>query len=303
MKAKALLTVILVMLTMGYVSAQDSRVVKQKINVDKFTSINASGSWDVIIKQSNQQSVSIEVSEEFVEYVVIEVKDGMLNISHKPIEYPDNQSTIYSFWDILRMIRQGSFWNGWNNNSQLIRKAYITVTDLTGLHASGSVDVVFETSLETKDFTVKFSGSSDLENLSIKCSSFDGRFSGSCDSKIRFLSATKIFVTASGSSDIILRDINAEQCQISLSGSGDAVLSGKAQLLKLSASGASDVSAKGLISQVCEASFSGASDGKLCVIEDLNITISGASDVVCFGNPHNVTKSVSKSGSLNLVAR
>ncbi|MGI6479538.1 MAG: head GIN domain-containing protein [Salinivirgaceae bacterium] len=299
MKAKTFLTVILVAFAIEYVSAQDSRIVKKNINVDNFTSINASGAWDVIIKQANLQSVSIEVSEEFVEYVVIEVKEGVLNISSKPVERSENQLIIYGFWDILRMFYQG-FENSWNNDSRIIRKAYITITELAGLNASGSVDVIFETPLETKNFKVKMSGSSDLENLLLKCSSFDGRFSGSCNSKIRFLSATEIFVNASGSSDVVLHDIDAEQCQITLTGSSDAYLSGKSKCLKLSSSGSSDVIAKGLVSQICEASFSGSSDGNVYVTDNLNISVSGASDIVCYGNPQNVKKSVSKAGSLTI---
>ena len=79
MKTKFLSTVILVVLAMLCVSAQNNRTVKRNIDVSGFTSINASGGWDVYISQGSRQSVSIEISEEIADYAVVEVKGNKLN--------------------------------------------------------------------------------------------------------------------------------------------------------------------------------------------------------------------------------
>ncbi|OPZ31341.1 MAG: hypothetical protein BWZ00_00587 [Bacteroidetes bacterium ADurb.BinA174] len=281
MKTKTLFTVILAILAMGCVSAQNSRIVKKTINVGNFTSICASSGWDVIVKQGNRQSVSIEVSEEIAERAIVELKGSTLNISTK--------STNRKF-----------SWNDLRNGRNIIQKAYVTVTDLRELQTSGGVDIIFETPIKTGDFRVTMSGGSDMENLSLSCNSFKGTFSGGCDAKVRFSSAKNITVNASGGSDIELHDINAEKCDITVSGGCDAELSGKTRQLTLNASGGSDVSADELAAQFCDASFSGAADGKINVTENLDITVSGASDVICYGNPRDVKKSVHRSSTLKV---
>jgi len=74
MKTKIILTVILVVTSIVGISAQGNRTVKRNIQVNPFTSITVSSGWDVIIRQGNRQSVSIEVSEEILERAIIEVK-------------------------------------------------------------------------------------------------------------------------------------------------------------------------------------------------------------------------------------
>lgn len=83
MKTKIILTVILVVTSIVGTSAQGNRTVKRNIEVNPFTSITVSSGWDVIIRQGNRQSVSIEVSEEILERAVIEVKNGTLHVYNK----------------------------------------------------------------------------------------------------------------------------------------------------------------------------------------------------------------------------
>lgn len=278
MKTKILSTVILVILAMGSISAQNNKVVKQNIDIPNFTSITASGGWDIIITQGNRQSVSIEINEELANYAVVEVKGNTLHIY--------NKSDIRAF--------------SWNRVRDVTRKAYVTVTDLTALQASGGVDIIFETPLKTENFKVTMSGGTDIENLSLNCHSFKGNFSGGCDAEIQFLSAEKINVDVSGGCEVELYDIDAKQCRVSASGGCDVELYGKTELLKIDASGGCDVSAEELVAKVCEASFFGAADGEIYVTESLDISVSGASDVICYGNPRDVQKNVSRTGSLKI---
>lgn len=57
---KTLFTIILA--TVAFVSAPaQNRIIKQNRQVASFSAINASGGWDVIVRQGDRQSVSIEV--------------------------------------------------------------------------------------------------------------------------------------------------------------------------------------------------------------------------------------------------
>lgn len=278
MKTKTILTIILAALAIVSASAQSNKVVKQNRDVSKFSSITASGGWDVIVRQGDRQSVSIEVSEKVLDRAVVEVKNGTLHIYNK------KSNNVFS----LRNLRN------------ITQKAYVTVTDLTEITASGGVDIRFETPLETADFRVNMSGGTDLENLSLNCNSFTGHFSGGCDADIRFLGVQALKVNASGGSDVNLFDIDAQQCRVDASGGCDVKLTGKSKEFTISASGGCDVSAADFAATNCTASFSGAADGEIRVLERLNISVSGASHVTCFGNPRNVEKSVNRSSSLTM---
>lgn len=281
MKTKTLLTIILALLVITGASAQSKKTVKQARNVSGFTAITASGGWDIIVQQGSRQSVSIEVSEEILDRAVIEVKNGTLHIYNK------SSNRTFS-WKNLREARN------------ITQKAYVTVTDLNKISASGGVDIRFETPLKTGDFELSMSGGTDLENLSLNCDNFTGNFSGGCDADIHFLSAQKLKVSASGGSDLNLTGIDAWQCRISASGGCDVCLTGETKEFTLNASGGSDISASDFNAADCVATFSGTADGKIRVSDKLDISVSGASDVVCFGNPRDVEKNIGRSGSLKL---
>ena len=144
------------------------------------------------------------------------------------------------------------------------------------------------------------SGGSDLEKLSLDCKNFTGNFSGGCDAEIRFLAAQAVTADAGGGSDVNLFDLDTERCRVSASGGCDVKLTGKTEHFDLSASGGCDVSAADFSAHECTAGFSGAADGKIRVSEKLNISVSGASDVICYGNPRDVEKTVNRSGSLTM---
>lgn len=278
MKTKTFLSIILVLLTFVSAQAQSNKVIKQNRNVSEFTSITASSGWDVIVRQGNRQSVSIEISEDILDRAVIEVKNGTLHIYNK------NSRRVFS----------------WNNVRNVTQKAYVTVTDLEKITASGGVDIRFDTPIKTNDFALNMSGGADLENLSLNCNNFTGDFSGGCDADIRFLSAQNLKANVSGGSDVNFIGIDTQQSRISASGGCDVDLTGKTKEFTLDASGGSDISASDFNADNCIATFSGAADGEIRVSNKLDIAVSGASDVVCFGNPRDVEKNINKSSSLRI---
>lgn len=279
MRTKIFLSIILVAFAMTRcVCEQETYIIKQNINVDNFTSINVSGVWEVIITQDTVQSVSIEVNEKFLDKIDIDVKNGVLNISNKRI----NHNFCY-------------------NNNDKDFKAYVSVTNLTELNVSEVVNIVFVTPLESENFKLKMSDVTNLDNLSIKCNSFNGLFSDASNSEIRFVDESEILITESGTSKVSLYDVNAEQCQVTLTDASEINLLGKTEQLVLNASDSGNVSANYLVAKVCIADFSDASNGKIYVTDNLNISVSDANSVVCYGNPQNVTQNISDAGTLRFV--
>ena len=277
MKTKVLFIYAFIMLATSGVLAQRG-LVKDNIQVASFTAITASGGWDVFVSQGDKQSVSIEVSENDIDNIIIEVRSGTLHLSNK------SRNRVFSIFD--------------SENS--IRRAYITVTDLKEITASGGVDINFRTPLRTEDFEVTMSGGTDLEDLTLYCTDFSGKFSGGCDANIQFASAESIRVNASGGSDVELSGINAERVRVSASGGCDVELSGRTDELIVNASGGCDVSASDLVAVYADLNFSDAADGKIHVKDRLDIEVNGASDVVCYGNPREVNERVGRSSSFRL---
>lgn len=279
MKTKTFFAILFATLIIFNVSAQNNKIVKRNINVSDFSAISASSGWDIIIRQGNRPSVSIEISENLLDRAVIEVKNDKLHLYNK------NNNRNLSWKNIREM----------NNATQ---KAYVTVTDLSGISASGGVDIYFETPIKTNDFELEMSGGSDLEDLTLSCNNFSCDFSGGCDAEIRFSSAQNVKAEVSGGSDVYFSGINAQKCEISAGGGCDIDLKGKTKEFTVDASGGCDVSASNFIASNCVASFSGAADGEIHVTNRLNVSASGGSDVICLGNPKTVDKSIGKSSSL-----
>lgn len=275
MKTKTLLTIILAIAAISSAMAQRG-IVKQDRKVASFSAITASGGWDVIIQQGDRQSVTIEVSEDELDRVIVEVKKGTLHISSK------SRTRIFSIF----------------NSDDVTRRAYVTVTDLKKITASGGVDIDFNSPLRTGDFEVVLSGGTDLEDLTLYCSDFKGSFSGGCDAEVRFGSVGSIRVNASGGCDVELEGIAARSCRVDASGGCDVELKGKTDELILTASGGCDVSASNLLARNANVNFSGAADGSIRVSDRLDATVSGAADLVCHGNPHEVNERVDRSSSL-----
>lgn len=276
---KTKITLIILLATIATSGAWAQRgIVKQDRKVTSFSAINASGGWNVIIRQGDRQSVTIEVSEEELERAIIEVKNGTLHISSK------NRNRLFSIF----------------NPDDITRRAYVTVTDLKKVTASGGVDIRFSTPLKTNDFEVVLSGGTDLEDLTLHCTDFNGQFSGGCDAEIRFASVETVKVNASGGCDVELEGISARSCRVEASGGCDVELKGKTDELNLTASGGCDVSASELTARNGKVNFSGAADGSIRVTGRLDVIVSGAADVTCYGNPTDITDRVDRSSSFKL---
>ncbi len=277
MKTKTILTIILATVAVVSTSAQ-SKIVKQNHNLATFSSITASGGWDIIISQGDRQSISTEVSENITDRVSLEVKNGTLHIG--------NKSTRRSF-SIMNV----------RNTTQ---KAYITVTDLNQITSSGGVDINFKTPINTNNFKLNMSGGSDLDDLTLNCNQFVTNLSGGSDADIIFNNVKSIIIDASGGSDLNIRGASAQSTTLNASGGSDIDIKGATQHLTITASGGSNVSASGLTAQSCEANFAGAADGDIRVTDYLDISVSGSAGVTCYGNPKEVKKNIAKTGSLKL---
>ena len=258
---------------------QSSNVVKEKRNLSGFSAINMTESWDAVITQGKNFSVTIEANEEFLDDIHIEVKDETLYVSNNN----ENRRII-----IL-------------NTRRDIRKVHITLPKLEKITASGGSVILPLSQFRTDNMKIVMSGGSDLKGLSLDCQALDCKMSGGSDANIHIVNNKSVKINNSGGSDLSLSGVSAEMMDVQSSGGSDVKLEGETNKLQLTSSGGSDVSAFKLKAKNCTASVSGSADVDIYVKDVLNVSISGVSDVRCKGNPQKVVKTVSRGSSLKMM--
>lgn len=191
-------------------------------------------------------------------------------------------------------------------------------------HIKGSGDIVTE-SRDVKDFTrIKSKGSFDInievgKDYSLKIT-FDDNLIDIITTEVRgntlYLDSEESYqahhsckiditvpdlnmVSLSGSGDISITNINTDKFEYVISGSGELTASGKVNELELRISGSGDIDTRELIAKTVHATVSGSGDIKLYAEETFEGRVSGSGDIDYYGNPENVSTSVSGSGDIN----
>lgn len=182
--------------------------------VSSFHAINISNAFDVILTQGSTEGLAVSAAnKEDIAYIKTTVENGTLKI-----------------W-----FDENNKW--WRNNRKL--KAYISVTTLDHIKASGASDINIEGELKVASLKLNMSGASDLEG--------------------------QLTVT--------------DALEVHLSGASDITISGIADKVSIDASGASDVKAYGFKANTCNVDASGASSVRITADKEMSVKLSGASSV------------------------
>ena len=190
----------------------------EKRTVESFHGIHVASGIDLYLVQGNEQSVAVSAANtRYRDKITTNVKDGVLEI-----KYDDADITIS-----LR-------------NRKL--KAYVSVTTIDELRASGGSDVDIKSGLKAENLQLSLSGGSDFKGA-IQAARLVVRISGGSDVHISG-KVTDLSVRASGGSDFTGYDLVAEKVYIKASGGSDAGLTVNREL-SVEASGGSDVYYKG----------------------------------------------------------
>lgn len=179
-------------------------------NVKGFNAIKVSTGIDLYLTMDDKEAVKLVADDEIIDKIRTEVKDGTLHIYIK------------------------NSWFNWNGNNKT-RKAYVSVKELSKLHASSGSDVKTENTLKGETLEVKASSGSDMEldvhykNLTLDTSSgSDARLSG----KVKTFMAE-----ASSGSDIKAKGLNTQICKLRASSGSDIAITVSDELYARASSG------------------------------------------------------------------
>ena len=106
-------------------------------------------------------------------------------------------------------------------------------------------------------------------------------------------------VTLSGSGNIVVSGIDTESLTVTLSGSGTLTGSGSATRLAVAVSGSGNALFESLLANDVQAVVSGSGFITVTATESLDASVPGSGAIVYSGNPPDVTKSVTGSGTIN----
>lgn len=199
-------------LTAITVSAKTSYSEKtENRNLKDFHAVKVSAGIDLYITMGDEEKVKVVADDEIIDRIITEVKDGTLQIYMK-----------------------NSGWLNWNFSSKS-RKVYVSVKELSEIHASSGSDVFSENTLKGESLDVKASSGSDVK-LDIVYKNFSLDTSSGSDAKIS--GKTKNFTAeASSGSDIKAQDLESVICKVKVSSGSDAVVNVSDEIYAKASSG------------------------------------------------------------------
>ena len=175
---------------------------------EDFTVISAAEGMDVFVTQGNDPEIIVEADENIQELIGTEIRDGELKI------------------------------HAIENIGRATRKIYVTVPEITGLHASSGADLESRGVLDVNRIRIDASSGADIH---VELSADEVNASCSSGADIQLGGTTNRFnATASSGSDIKARNLKAAICEANASSGSDIEVS-VSEALNADASSGADI--------------------------------------------------------------
>ena len=297
---KKLLLLITILFTTA-VSGFSQTKITQTRDVSGFTFVQLEIPATVYITQENHFSVQVSASQELLDKINTEMKDNTLEISSEK----DNN------WKNFK----GDFWK--DKGDVII---YISMPKPNGLQVSGSgivkaqnnfttdyleIEVHGSGMIDLKDFkaekaSIIVQGSGMIKQQNGVASGLVEEVHGSGNIGAASLMSSVTSISLEGSGNIKINQLQSEKLEASLGGSGSiTVIKGTASSTVLEDVGSGEIVAGDLVAGTVSAKVAGSGSISIGVVDVLEASVSGSGNVRYKGNPANVSKSVSGSGSVS----
>lgn len=188
-------------------------VVTQERSGENFTGISVSTGIDVYLKQGSKESISVETDENLQEYIITEVRGGVLH--------------VYTEVNIREAEK---------------KKVYVTMKDVTSIKTSSAGDVFGETLIKCNKLELSASSAGDIK-LEVSAKEINIDISSSGD--ITLTGDTDILLAdLSSAGDLNAYDLTAREADVSASSAGDADIN-VTEKITAHASSAGDINYRG----------------------------------------------------------
>ncbi|HEX4510870.1 MAG TPA: head GIN domain-containing protein [Burkholderiaceae bacterium] len=121
---------------------------------------------------------------------------------------------------------------------------------------------------------------------------------GSGDVHVFDLTSPRLESEITGSGDLKVDHAQLGELRVGIAGSGDVAIEGHADEAHFHVAGSGDIHAERFAAHRVEVSVSGSGDAHVNAIDSLDAHVAGSGDVTFRGHPHDVTRHVAGSGSV-----
>ncbi len=191
----------------------NNKVIRKDREAGRFTGVRVSTGIDVYLKQGNSESITVEADENLHEYILTEIKDGVLHV------YTEVN------------IREAE-----------MKRVYVTIEDIRSIRASSAGDVVGEMPLKTESIELSASSAGDIK-LEVYADNIEVNISSSGDITLSG-QANSLKADLSSAGDLNAFNLEVKEAEISASSAGDADVN-VAERITARASSAGDINYRG----------------------------------------------------------
>jgi hypothetical protein len=188
-------------------------VTRSERKVGSFTGIKASSGVDVYLKQGDGQTVTVEADENLHEYIITEVKGGVLH--------------VYTEANIRDAEKE---------------RVYVTMNEINSVATSSAGDIIGESPVRSERLELGASSAGDIK-LEIYAKDVEVDISSSGDMTLSG-ETDNLRADLSSAGDLNAYDLKAREADISVSSAGDADIN-VSEKIRARASSAGDINYKG----------------------------------------------------------
>lgn len=232
------------------ISPADARTVRKVYEIDDFTGVNVTNAFSVTLERSNDFKVEIEISEEFLPFLLIRNRGGVLELNFTKLPFRLRQKVrnrvaraVISLPVLTGVTMSGA--SKLSSNDQFTNAMDKFVIDLRGASEIGNLNIKSpdveirlagaskaSLSLRTSDLDAELAGASRLE-LAGESGEFDIKAAGASRVDALEFEAENVEVKASGASTVDVRV--TERLSVELSGASKCRYSGDSDYVKIKA--------------------------------------------------------------------
>lgn len=221
MKSLRFLTIAIAVIAISFSADCQSRktvhgnhnVTRSERNAGSFTGIKVSSGVDVYLRQGDAESVTVEADENLHEYIITDVKGGVLHV-YTEVNIRDAEK----------------------------ERVYVTMKEINSVETSSAGDIVGESPVKSDEIKLSASSAGDI-TLEVYAREINIDISSSGDMTLKG-ETEELDADLSSAGDLNAYDLKAKEADISVSSAGDANIN-VTEKITARASSAGDINYKG----------------------------------------------------------